>query len=609
MGDDVKTGRLGAAGLREAPSLCHVFQRTVEHFADVVAVRTPDDRISLTWHQYGERVRRLASGLHALGVRSGDTVALMLTNRPEFHLVDMAAIHLGAVPFSVYNTSSAEQIEYLFANAGNRIVVCEEQFLPLVRKAGGDVERVVCLDGHPDGTISFAELESAEAQGFDFDATWRAVGPEDVLTLIYTSGTTGPPKGVELTHRNLAYSMGAALESPDIAGAVEDGRVLSFLPDAHLANRYFAHYFPIASAATITCVAVPKAVVAALPAVRPTVFLAVPMLWYKIKAGIDRAIEAQPGLRRKVAEWAVGIGLSTVHLEAAGRPVSRWLRLRHKVARRLILDPLRAKMGLDACVIPISGAAPIAVDTLEFLMAVGLPICEGWAMSETSVHGTLNPRHAIRPGTVGKAQYGAELRLADDGELLMRSPALMRGYRDDPVRTAEAIDDDGWLHTGDIATIDADGYVSIVDRKKELIINAAGKNMSPANIENALKSAGALIGSAVAIGDRRPCVTALITLDPETAATFAERHGLAADPAVLAVNPLLRKEIADIVDRANGRLSRVEQVKGFTVLPVHWEPGGTELTPTMKLKRASIAAAYAAEIDALYEAGRPRLVL
>ncbi|WP_410604301.1 AMP-dependent synthetase/ligase [Amycolatopsis sp. lyj-90] len=581
---------VGAAELREISSLCQVFQRTVAESGDVVALRTPDDAVSLTWRQYGARVRRLAEGLHALGVRRGDTVALMLTNRPEFHLVDVAAIHLGAIPFSVYNTSSAEQIEYLFANAGNRVVVCEEQFLPRVR----NVDRVVCVDGAPGGTISLVELENSESPEFDFEAAWQAVEPDDVLTLIYTSGTTGPPKGVELTHRNLTYSMGAALESPDIADAVHSGRVLSFLPDAHLANRYFAHYFPIVSAATVTCVADPKAVVATLPAVRPTVFLGVPMLWYKIKAGIEQALAAQTGLRRTIADWALAVGLSTVH--SPGKR-SRW---RHRLARWLVLDRVLARMGLDACVIPISGAAPIAVDTLDFLMAVGLPICEGWAMSETSVHGTINPRHAIRPGTVGQAQYGAELRLADDGELLMRSPAVMRGYRNDPERTAEAIDADGWLHTGDIATIDADGYVSIVDRKKELIINAAGKNMSPSNIENMLKSAGALIGSAVAIGDRRPCVVALITLDPDAAASFAERHGLPTDPAALAGNAVLRQEVAAVVEQANGRLSRVEQIKDFTILPVCWEPGGVELTPTMKLKRAAIAKTYAAEIDALY---------
>ncbi|WP_409497313.1 AMP-dependent synthetase/ligase [Amycolatopsis sp. cmx-11-12] len=591
---------VGAAELREISSLCQVFQRTVAESGDVVALRTPDDTVSLTWRQYGERVRRLAEGLHALGVRRGDTVALMLTNRPEFHLADVAAIHLGAIPFSVYNTSSAEQVEYLFENAGNRVVLCEERFLPLVAQ----VDSVVCVDGAPEGAISFAELENTESPGFDFDVEWRAVGPGDVLTLIYTSGTTGPPKGVELTHRNLTYSMGAALESPDVAAAVAKGRVLSFLPDAHLANRYFAHYFPIVSAATVTCVADPKAVVATLPAVRPTVFLGVPMLWYKIKAGIEQAVAAQTGARRAVADWALGVGLSAVHREAAGEPTSRWLRSKHRLARRLVLDRLLVRLGLDACVLPISGAAPIAVDTLDYLMAAGLPICEGWAMSETSVHGTINPRHAIRPGTVGKAQYGADLRPAEDGELLMRSPALMRGYRNDPDRTAEAIDEDGWLHTGDIATIDADGYVSIVDRKKELIINAAGKNMSPANIENTLKSSGSLIGSAVAIGDRRPCVVALITLDPDAAAAFAERHGLPADPAVLAADPVLREEIAAVIERANRRLSRVEQVKEFTVLPVHWEPGGAELTPTMKLKRASIAETYAAEIDALYRTPR-----
>ncbi|MFC0113959.1 AMP-dependent synthetase/ligase [Kibdelosporangium aridum] len=542
--------------------MCEVFQQTVAAHPDVVALRTPDDSARITWREYGERVRQIAAKLYALGVRKGDTVALMMTNRPEFHLVDTAVFHLGAIPFSIYNTSSAEQIDYLFGNAENRVVVCEKQFEPLACSA----ETVLTIEDLAD-----------DSPDFDFDATWRAVDPDDVLTLIYTSGTTGPPKGVEITHRNIRFSMAAALEMPQFAAAATDGRVLSYLPDAHLANRYFAHYLPMCTGATTTCVSDPKTVASVLPKVRPTVFLGVPMIWYKIKAGIEQAVAAQTGFRRVIAEWA---------LRAAHHPSGP----QYALAQRLVLNKLPAKVGLDACAAPISGAAPISVDALKFLTAAGIPVCEGWAMSESSVHGTVNRPDALKPGTVGKPMPGVEVRLADDGELLLRSPAVMKGYRNDPVKTAEAIDAEGWLHTGDIGTISDDGYVSIVDRKKELIINAAGKNMSPANIENAVKVASPLIGSVVAIGDRRPYVVALITLDPETG---TDPHALAQDPEIV-------EAVTKAVREANATLSRVEQIKAFRILPTFWLPGGNELTPTMKLKRKPIAELYAAEIDALY---------
>lgn len=538
--------------------MCEVFQKTVALYPDVVALRTLDDSVRITWREYGSRVRQIAGKLHASGVRKGDTVALMMTNRPEFHLVDTAVFHLGAIPFSIYNTSSAGQIAYLFANAENRIVVCEKQFEPLVSSAR---------------TVLGIEDLAGGSEEFDFESVWRAVSPDDVLTLIYTSGTTGPPKGVEITHRNIKFSMDAALSLAHFSAAAVDGRVLSYLPDAHMANRYFAHYLPMCTGATITCVSDPKTLAAALSAIRPTVFLGVPMVWYRIKAGIEKAVAAQSGLNRLIGEWA---------LRTAHQPHG-W---QYALTRRLVLDKLPAKVGLDACAAPISGAAPISVDVLKFFAAIGIPVCEGWAMSESSVHGTVNQPDALRPGTVGQPMPGVEVKLAEDGELLLRSPAVMKGYRKDPVKTAEAVDADGWLHTGDIGTISDDGYVSIVDRKKELIINAAGKNMSPANIENAVKVASPLIGSVVAIGDRRPYIVALITLDPEA--------GVAPD------DPETVKIVAKAVQEANKTLSRVEQIKKFRILPVYWLPGGPELTPTMKLRRKPIAERYANEIAGLY---------
>ncbi|WP_375490354.1 AMP-dependent synthetase/ligase [uncultured Jatrophihabitans sp.] len=586
-------------------TLCAAFQQTAAAHEHRIALRTPDDTVRLTWGQYAQRVRDIACGLAALGVAHGDTIGLMLTNRPEFHLVDTAALHAGATPFSIYNTLAPEQIAHLFANAGNRIVVCEEQFLDQIRTAAAHadtaVEHIVCVDANPDGTIALAELEHRAADGFDFDASWHAVGPDDVLTIIYTSGTTGPPKGVELTHANML----AELESTtQIVPLDADDSVISYLPDAHIANRWGAHYTSIATGMELITLADLKQLISALPSVRPTLFGAVPQIWYKLKAGIEAQLAAEKApVKRKLAEWAIGVGAQRARLRSDGRPIPRALEAQHLLADRVVLSAIRVKLGLDRVRFCATGAAAIDPQALEFVLGLGLPVCELWGMSELSCAATVNPPDAIRIGTVGTALPNAQLRLADDGELLVRGPLLMKGYRNDPQRTAETIDGEGWLHTGDIASIDPDGYVRIVDRKKELMINASGKNMSPANIEGTLKVSCPLIGSVVAIGDDRPYVTALITLDPDAAAAFAQAHGIVdATPAALAGDPAVRAELDRGVKEANGRLARVEQIKRFTVLPEIWEPGGEQITPTMKLKRKPIATQYATEIDALYAA-------
>jgi len=337
---------------------------------------------------------------------------------------------------------------------------------------------------------------------------------------------------------------------------------------------------------------------------RPTVWGAVPRVWEKLKAALEAGFAAEPDeQRRAVVARALEQALALVRAEQAGEQVAAELRAECARADAEIFSELRVQLGLDQVRYLASGAAPIAPEVLEFFAALGLSICELWGMTETSLIATINPLEAIRIGTVGLPLPGLELSLADDGELLVRGPTIMRGYRNDPERTAEVIDSDGWLHTGDIAEIDADGYVSIVDRKKELIINSAGKNMSPANIENKLKASCALIGSAIAIGDRRPYNTALIVLDPVAAASFAAAHGLAArTPGELVAEPAIQAEIQAGVERANASLSRVEQIKRHTLLPEEWQPGGEELTPTMKLRRKPIAAKYEAAIDAMYAA-------
>ncbi|KNB54025.1 AMP-dependent synthetase/ligase [Streptomyces caatingaensis] len=592
-----------------ASTVCEAFQATVATRPDAVALRTPGDGRTVTWGEYGRRVRRIAAGLAALGVRRGDLVALMLRNRPEFHLADMAVLHVGATPFSVYNTSPAEQLRYLFGHAGATVLITEEAFLDRVRavRPRTGLRHVVTVDGTAARDVLPLERLEATDEGLDFEASWRAVRPEDLLTVIYTSGTTGPPKGVEITHANQmamydAWRRVSSLEAGDTT--------LSYLPSAHAVDRLLTHYAAVASGAEVVSLADPSQLAPALRQIRPTKFAGVPRVWEKFRTALLAGIAAEPDEARRAAVLAaIETGRARVRAEQAARSghgpgPDEDLNRRCAAAEEQVFAPLRALLGLDRLRMAAVGAAPSAPAMLEFFAAIGVPVHEGWGMTELSGLVTLNPPDAARIGTVGRALPGIELKLARDGELLVRGPVVTRGYRNAPEKTAELIGADGWLRTGDIATIDDDGYVTIVDRKKELIINAAGKNMSPANIEAALKSADPLIGQCVCVGDRRPYNVALVVLDPDARTAFARAHGLPdTSPAALAADPHLRRAVADAVEQANRTLSHVEQIKRFAVLPVDWLPDSDELTPTMKLKRRAIAEKYADQIDGLYAAG------
>jgi long-chain acyl-CoA synthetase len=598
-----------ALGPLHATTICEAFQSTAVRNASAVALRTPGGDAEISWREYARRVEGIAAGLAALGTSRGDAVALMLVNRPEFHLCDTAALHLGATPFSIYNTLPVEQIVHLLSNAGCRVVICESQFAERLLEAGTRtaVEHVICVDGGVDGTLPLAELECRRAPGFDFEAAWRAVEPDDVLTLIYTSGTTGPPKGVEITHANMLAELQATSQAlPVVAG----DRVVSYLPAAHVADRCLTHYTGLVFGAQITCVADPGRLAAALADTRPTIWAAVPRVWEKLKAALEAGIAAEqdPATAAEL-RGAIEVGRRKVRAEqaaAAGEGRGPDLDvLAEYDASQEVRSRLRAKLGLEQARWSLSGAAPIAVDVLELFGAIGLEISEIWGMSELSAIATLNRPGQVRLGTVGTALPGLELALADDGELLVRGPTVMRGYRGEPEKTAEAIDSEGWLHTGDVAEIDADGYVRIIDRKKELIINAAGKNMSPANIEAKLQAASPLIGQAVAIGDRRPYNVALIVLDADGCAAYAAAEGLP-DGSVdaLSRDPRVVAAVAGAVGQANEQLARVERIKRHTILDGAWPAGGDELTPTMKLRRKPIARKYAADIAALYGESR-----
>ncbi|KAF0968244.1 MULTISPECIES: AMP-dependent synthetase/ligase [Gordonia] len=577
------------------------FQQTVTVRPDAVAIRTAGGGRQITWAQYASGVEAIAGGLAALGIGHGDTIGLMLTNRPEFHLVDTAAVHLGAVPFSIYNTSSSDQIEYLFGNAENSVVITEQKFLPVITSANTAVERIIVVDGVAADAISLDDVaRTPPPDGFDFTASWRAVEPEDLATLIYTSGTTGPPKGVEITHRNIVAEMAALVEKVDVGF---DDRSISYLPAAHIADRVSSHAANIMRGMQLTTVSDPREIGAALPEVHPTFIFGVPRVWQKIRAGVEAKVaEESSPVKRVLAGWAFGVGAAGVQAQIDGKGLGVLARAQRGLADRLVLHKVRAALGLDQIKFAGSGAAAIPPEVLKFFLGLGIPILEVWGMSETTGVSTMTTPDNLKIGTVGPPIRGMEVRLADDGELFVRGPVVMRGYRGQPEKTAEAIDADGWLSTGDIAKIDDDGNVIIIDRKKELIINESGKNMSPTNIENAMKAASSLISQVAAIGDAKPYVSALVVLDPEVVAARAEKLNLPdADLTELSVHPEVVDEVSTAIRTANKRLSRVEQVKRFTIVPVTWDPGGDELTPTMKLRRAPIATKYAAEIGALYE--------
>ncbi len=549
-----------------ASTLCEAFRHTAAQLAERPALRAWGSDSEWSWAEYDAIVRRRSAAFAALGIGRGDTVGFMLANRPALHLCDAAAMHLGATCFSIYNTSSVEQVEYVLGDAANRVLVTEPQFLDRALEAQGRVdtlEHLVVVGEGGDGMLSLGEFEALGSDSFDFDAAWRAVEPEDVLCLLYTSGTTGPPKGVQLTHDNVLSGWRAFHEAFAFSPA---GRSISFLPSAHIFDRYTNLYASMVHGNTVHCCPDPRQVMDCTAEVGPTFWSGVPRIWEKLQA----ALEAQ--------------GVS----DPAALPEEE-------------RAAIRARLGLDECELFAVAGAPTPPEVILYFQALGIEICEIWGMSETSGAATLNRPGRIRPGTVGTPLPGVELSLAEDGELLVRGPIVMKGYRDMPEKTAEAMSADGWLATGDIAEIDEDGYVTIVDRKKELIINAAGKNMSPANIEAKIKAACPLAAQVVAIGDNRPYNVALITLDPDACGAFAAKHELGApSPAAMAREEAVREAVAAGVEEGNASLSRVEQIKRFHLVEGEWAPGGAELTPTSKLRRRPIEREYETEIEALY---------
>jgi long-subunit acyl-CoA synthetase (AMP-forming) len=586
---------VGAATIAEAFRIISVNR------ADEVAIRTKGDEVAWTWAQLRERVDALAGGLAALGMRRGDTVALLLNTRPEFAVCDLAVMMAGGTPFSIYMQYTPDQIRFVASDAGARILITEQRLLAgalEARKELPELEHVIVVDGDaPEGVLALDEV-AAPGSGLDADAMATEIAPDDLITLIYTSGTTGPPKGVQITHRNVIAALSAIEKLIDFP---REGRVISWLPSAHVAERVAHHYIPIVYGLQVTCCPNARDILAYLPEVRPSWFFAVPRIWEKLKAGLETMAASQPPEQRERTEQALRDAVEKVRLEQRGEEVPEDLAARVADADREIFAGLRSMLGLDQVKTINVGAAPTPVEVLEFFHAIGLPLAELWGMSETTGAGAINPPGRVKIGTVGLPTPGVEIKLDSDGEVLVRGDVVMVGYRNLPEQTTEAFTEDGWLRTGDIGEIDADGYLRLVDRKKELIINAAGKNMSPANIESALKASSPLIGQACVIGDGRSYNTALLVLDSDFAPAWAAQHALPdASLEALAHDERMRAAVQEGVDAANAKLARVEQIKKFTIVEGDWLPGGDELTPTMKLKRKPIDRKYADAIEAMY---------
>jgi long-subunit acyl-CoA synthetase (AMP-forming) len=588
----------GPAVEPEFKNLYEAFQATVARKGDGLAIKSEAEEVELSWNDLDKRVRAIAGGLHALGIQRGDRVGMLLGARSDFIPIDLAVVSIGGLPFSIYQTLAPDQIEYVVEDSGTELIITEEAYLPNLleaRKNLPNLKRVVMLDGEG-GDMTMAELEAMDPE-FDPAPLAAEVGLDDPLTLIYTSGTTGPPKGVLLTQGNLMSMLTTVMHS--VLEIPESGRVISWLPAAHIAERGANYYTPVMHGLEVHVCPDPKRIIEFLPKVRPSWFFAVPRIWEKLKAGLESNLASLPEEQREKAQAGLQAAIQKVRLEQAGEEVPEELAAAVAAADEALFSHLRVALGFDEALAVSAGAAPTPAEVLEFFHAIGIPVGELWGLSETCGVITINPPKKIKIGTVGPPVPGVEMRVAEDGELLCRSPFVMKEYRNKPEKTAETIVD-GWLLTGDIGEIDEEGYVTILDRKKELIINAAGKNMSPANIEAQIKVSSPLINQAVTIGDSRPYNVALIVLDPDFAPVWASQNGIEGSFEDLAGDERIEAAIQAAVEEANGKLARVEQIKKFKLIPGEWLPGGDELTPTMKLKRKPIAEKYESEIEDLY---------
>jgi long-chain acyl-CoA synthetase len=549
------------------------------------------------WTEAAERVDDYANGLLALGIRKGDAVAIIGQTTLDWTLFDLALAQIGAIGVPIYANSSARDAAYILGHSESVAVLCE------------DAEQLAKVNEHRDElprlehALTFADLAGLAARGRAYatrhpnaltDAL-DALGEDDLFTIIYTSGTTGPPKGCMISNRN-EYEMVRA--GDDLGFTVEGDTMLLYLPLAHNFGRLMSLNGPYRGF-TIALLPDPLQAAEALQEVRPTVFPSVPRVFEKVHTAVLARFAAETGAKRKLIDWALGVGREVSRRRQAGEPIPTSLALRHRIADRLVFSKVKQRLGgrLRGA---LSGGAPLAREISEFFHALDILIIEAYGLTECTSGATANSPTRYRFGTVGRALPGFELKLADDGELFVRSETVFQGYYKDSQATAEVLSPDGWLRTGDIATMDEDGFVTITDRKKDILVTAGGKNVAPQNLENDLKTSR-WISQALVVGDRRPYVSALVTLDEAEIRGWAEERGIATDdPAPLAEDERVRELIQSVVDGVNADRSRYEQVKRFVILPRDFTMDAGEVTPTLKLKRRVVLEHFADSVERLY---------
>jgi len=584
-------------------TVLEVFETTARAYADRAAMARKREGVwrTTTWREYRDEVRRAARALVALGVEPGAGVAIMGFNRPEWFVANQAAIAAGGLPAGIYTTTTVEQSEYITAHAEAAVAVVEnpgylERFLA-ARARLPRLRAIVLMEGdaQEQGVLPWAQfLACAEAAPeAELDRRIAAAKPDDVCTLIYTSGTTGAPKAVMLTHRNLSWIAERAVE---LLGITPDDRLISYLPLSHIAEQVVSHYVSMATGACVHFAESVERLPENLREVRPHLFLGVPRVWEKVQAGIQAAAAQGSPLQRRIGAWARRVGLAAGYAEQQGRR-KPWA---YAIARRLVFSRVRERLGLDRTRLAVVSAAPIAVETLEYFLSLGIPILEIYGMSEVTGPATMSLPGRYRTGRAGVALPGAEIRIAGDGEILMRGPHVFKGYYKNEAATRETLDDEGWIHSGDVGDLDPDGFLRVTDRKKELIITSGGKNIAPQHLEGKLKQIAA-VSQAVAVGDRRPYVVALLTLDPVRVAAEAEKAGSPARTADEAATcPVFKAHVERQVEELNAGLARYETVKRVALLPRELTVEAGELTPTLKLRRRVIHEHYREVIEALY---------
>ena len=549
------------------------------------------------WAEAAARVQDYANGLLALGIRKGDAFALVARTSVEWALLDFALGSVGAIGVPIYPNSSAKETGYILGHSEALGVVVEDEEQ---RAKVDEVRGELPLLQH---VLSFADLDDLAARGrahgkehpHGLREAADAIGEDDLFTYIYTSGTTGPPKGCMISHRNY-YAMVAVVDHLERFTGAGDVMLL-YLPLAHNFGRLMHLSGPYVGY-TIAFLPDPLQAAAALPAVRPTVFPSVPRVYEKVHTAVVAKFDEETGVKRRLIDWALRVGADVSRRRRAGEPVPARLAAQHRLADRLVYSKVKERLG-GRLRTAISGGAPLSQEIAEFFHSIDILLLEGYGLTECTTAATTSTHAAFKFGTVGKALPGVELRLAEDGELLIRSDTVFQGYLKDPAATAEVLTDDGWLLTGDIAEIDEEGFVKITDRKKDLIVTAGGKNVAPQNLENELKSSK-YISQALVVGDRKPYVAAVVTLEPEELVKWARSRGLEGDPEDLSQRPEVHELVQGIVDEVNAERSRYEQIKRFAILPRDFSMETGELTPTLKLKRRVVQQRYADELEELY---------